>query len=126
MLRLRQEEEHERIRNEDCTHRPAIRHYRGETEVRLSQFGKEGMLHFFERLSVNKNKSSLVSKGNLLGEQEERANEGAPFSLNNQRGLQRRSVSKENIVPNRKTSVHTKESDQQMFVPSAAKKPTYD
>jgi hypothetical protein len=55
---MRKDEEEERLKNEECTYSPAIKVYRGEQDIQFSKFGKQGMVQYFERLSLLKKKSS--------------------------------------------------------------------
>lgn len=44
------------------SHSPSIKVYKGEPDVQFSKFGKEGMVNYFERLSLLKKRPS---KSNL-------------------------------------------------------------
>jgi hypothetical protein len=46
------------MKREECTHSPILKVYRGEQDVQFSRFGKQGMVQYFERLSMMKKKKS--------------------------------------------------------------------
>lgn len=58
--RLRREEEEERQRREESSHSPHINQYRGEQEAQFSQFGRQGMLQYFERVSQARKRNSVA------------------------------------------------------------------
>lgn len=64
---MRREEEEEKIRKEECTHTPSILQYKGKSNVYISNFGKEGIINYFERMAPAKRTSiSNISKDNIL------------------------------------------------------------
>ena len=48
---MREEEEKEKERKQNCTYSPSLCQYRGENAPNLSKFGREGISSYFERVS---------------------------------------------------------------------------
>ena len=54
--RLRQEEQANKLRKEAGTYAPKTTQYRGQRGANISQFGKEGIANYFERINQAKQK----------------------------------------------------------------------
>ncbi|MCB0367905.1 MAG: hypothetical protein KDD45_00335 [Bdellovibrionales bacterium] len=62
--RLREEEQKEREKKENCTYSPSLCPYKGDNAPNLSRFGKEGIANYFERVSGGRRVSSKSTLNN--------------------------------------------------------------
>ena len=60
--KLREEEEEKKVIMKENKYIPKIKNYKGEKEANLSKFIKDGMVNYFERVSVAKQRNSYVQK----------------------------------------------------------------